>query len=114
MTAEAFPLQWPEGWPRAARRARSRFKVAGVGRVRFGILRSLRLVGVHDYQVVLSTNIPLKIDGEPYAKYRQPEDPGAAVYWFDPVANESRCMACNPHEMQRLNQAMAAAEKELS
>jgi len=45
------------------------------------LLRELRLIGVGDYNVVISTNVELRNDGLPYANRRPPEDPGAAVYF---------------------------------
>lgn len=79
--ADAFPLAWPAGWPRlksAYSREQSRYKVS-FAIARDHLLKELRLFTGRD--VVISTNIPVKLDGLPYASFREPEDPGVAVYW---------------------------------
>ena len=80
MTTEAFPLYWPEGRPRTnrAQRERSRFNTT-FGTARNSIMHELHLLGSKD--VILSTNIPLRRDGLPYASVQEPEDPGVAVYF---------------------------------
>lgn len=45
------------------------------------ILHQLKLLGVGDWLVIISTNIPLRKDGVPYSNQRQPIDGGAAVYF---------------------------------
>ena len=46
---------------------------------RDGLLNEIRIMG--GSQIVLSTNIPLKKDGFPYAHYSTPQDSGVAVYF---------------------------------
>lgn len=79
---EAFPLQWPNGRPRARRRERSRFSVT-FAKARDELFRELSLMGAR--LPVLSTNVPLRRDGLPYANQPEPSDPGVAVYfqWKD-------------------------------
>ncbi|HKI74985.1 MAG TPA: hypothetical protein VJ998_10090 [Pseudomonadales bacterium] len=83
---EAYPLQWPEGWPRTPSDQidSSRFKVTPDA-ARRGMLEEIRrLVGHWIYRredVIVSTNLRLRQDGEPYAAQRQPEDRGVAVYF---------------------------------
>lgn len=77
----AFPLSWPVGWKRKSARERSRFET-GFAKARDGLLRELRLMGVPDWRVILSTNIPLRRDGLPYANTAQPHDTGVAVYFL--------------------------------
>lgn len=91
--AEAFPLYWPLDWPRTkpGRRQRARYQV-NFARARDEVLRSLRLLGGR--HVVVSTNIPLRLDGLPYANTREPEDPGVAVYWST-KDGKPRVMACD-------------------
>lgn len=97
---QAFPLQWPDGWPRAERRQRSRYQVS-FARARDGVLDSLRLMGARS--VVVSTNVELRRDGLPYAREAQKrhDDPGVAVffYWRD----ESHVIACDAWELVRDN-----------
>src|SRR5438045_3368924 len=88
--AEAFPLFWPDGRPRAARRERSAFKVAGFGRVRDELLNELKLLRAS--RVIISTNVPLRRDGLPLAGQPQPKDPGVAVYFTR--GGRKLCFAC--------------------
>lgn len=81
--AEAFPLQWPEGWPRTTshRRGASRFgKNLGFSQVR-ELQDELRRLGARN--VVISSNVPIRLDGLPYASEakRRYDDPGVAVYF---------------------------------
>lgn len=83
MTAQAFPLQWPEGWPRTpyGRRTTSRFGKA-VGAKQIDKLQNeLRLLGARN--VVISSNMSVRQDGIPYASEisRSLDDPGVAVYF---------------------------------
>lgn len=80
-----YPLQWPVGWKRtdAASRKRAKFSSSkrqisvweGIGRVQ----AQLRSMGVSD--MVISTNIEVRLDGMPRSDRAEPRDPGAAVYW---------------------------------
>ncbi len=95
MTARAFPLQWPEGWKRTAQlqRRRAKYKVTE-GRALSETVHSLTLLGADRRSVVVSTNIPVKQDGLPYANFRRPDDPGVAVYWTTQAHGE-RVIACD-------------------
>lgn len=80
---EKYPLQWPVGYPRTKYPSGSRFGNNAFGKCRDEVFKQLQLM--LDYYerktVVLSTNVPLRQDGIPYANYRQPEDKGVAVYF---------------------------------
>src|SRR6516165_4174258 len=82
---EAYPLQWPEGWPRTPsyrRESDNRFGGRGgvtVGRARDQLMAELRRLGATD--VVVSTNVPVKADGLLYADNKRIDDPGIAVYF---------------------------------
>jgi hypothetical protein len=76
---EAFPLAWPGGYPRTLRRSRAQFKTTFT-QSRDGVLKELRLLGAT--HAVISSNIPLRRDGLPYAGMAEPQDPGIAVYFF--------------------------------
>lgn len=83
MAAEAYPLQWPEGWPRTPshKRGASRFG-KNMGFNQIGKLQNeLRLLGAQN--TVISSNVPLRNDGLPYASEskRRYDDPGVAVYF---------------------------------
>lgn len=86
MAAEAYPLQWPEGWPRTAPHARESDKrFAGskygltMGRARDRLIAELERMGVRD--LVVSSNVALRGDGLPYSSQRRIDDPGVAVYF---------------------------------
>jgi hypothetical protein len=107
--ATANPLQWPDGWPRTTMPTRSRFSCT-FAQARDGILHQLDLMGVPDYRVVLSTNVPLRRDGLPYANCPEPDDPGAAVYWTTPEGHR-RVMPCDRWDRVRDN--LRAIERSL-
>jgi hypothetical protein len=83
MNIEKYPLCWPVGYPREQRPSRSRFGNNPFGKTRDEIFKQLRLMlSWKDREnVILSTNIPLKNDGYPYANYKQLSDKGVAVYF---------------------------------
>lgn len=92
MTTEAYPLHWQEGRPRTDPRRfeRSRFNTT-FGKARDALMSSLRLLGARD--VVLSTNIPLRNDGLPYANTGVIADAGIAVYFT--YKKRHMCFACD-------------------
>jgi len=82
---EAFPLQWPEGWPRTPaskresdRRFYGRYGLP-MGRARDRLLAELTALGARN--VVVSSNVALRRDGLPYSEQRRLDDPGVAVYF---------------------------------
>lgn len=84
----SYPLSWPVGWKRfEGCRSTSRFGHHGnrpsVAKGTKLVLDELRLMGVPDYQVVISTNIQLRLDGLPYSNQAKINDPGAAAFWRD-------------------------------
>jgi hypothetical protein len=98
--ATRFPLSWPQGRPRtpAHQRARSKFHVqtrrtashnpnysyverAGVSLTAARDFLFAELARLGARAVILSTNLELRNDGLPRAGQRQPDDPGAAVYF---------------------------------
>lgn len=83
----AYPLYWPLGHPRSGRRREAEFKLE-FGRARDETLRELRLLGAKN--VVLSSNVPLRLDGIPYANTAEPPDPGIAVYFDRDVPAPTR------------------------
>ena len=96
---EAYPLTWPDGWKRVARRQRSRFEVSGFGKARDFLLAEVKRMGGSG--VILSTNIPLRLDGLPYANSREPNDPGVAVYFR--YGKREMCFACDAFVTVREN-----------
>ncbi len=91
---EAYPLHWPLGVPRtpAHRRKLAPFRITQFGLVRDRLLGELRRLGAQN--VILSTNLPTRQDGLPYANARMNlEDPGAAVYFL--LKGKPTSMACD-------------------
>jgi len=83
MSIPAYPLRWPEGWPRAPahKRESSRFgNNLGFNQIA-KLQNELRLMRAQN--VVISSNVPLRQDGLPYASEtkRRYDDPGVAVYF---------------------------------
>lgn len=93
----AYPLAWPDGWPRtpAAKRAASRFKTGYLDAFD-DLVNELRLIGASG--VVVSSNAPLRRDGRPYADAMKDDldEPGVAVYWRN-KAGQPRVMARDGH-----------------
>ena len=79
----AYPLSWPLGWPRSKSSQRSRFgtytKKPSVEKARN--LLSDELHRLRGSNVVLSTNVELRLDGQPRSDRRPPTDTGVAVYF---------------------------------
>jgi hypothetical protein len=111
--AEAFPLQWPEGWPRttdAERQAAVRFKqkvwrssahhpdggYSGTAAVTFAKARDklyaeLERLGAGN--VVISTNHKPDIRGVPIESKRKVDDEGVAIYFLH--HGKQMAMACD-------------------
>lgn len=88
---QAFPLNWPFGKPRTSHPARSKFGARSVEGSRQILLKQLRLLGGKD--LILSTNIKLRLDGAPYSNQTPPVDKGVSVY-FKWKGNQM-CFACD-------------------
>ncbi|EIL88583.1 DnaJ-class molecular chaperone [Rhodanobacter fulvus Jip2] len=114
MTIPAFPLTWPDGWGRlkSYQRKRATFTrnkreltiADAVTRVR----EELGRMSILDDDLVVSTNLELRMDGWPKSGQREPADPGAAVYWRDKAKN-TRCMAIDRYDRVADNLAAIAA-----
>lgn len=89
---QAYPLSWPMAYPRipAVERQRAKFEVT-FGVARHQLLDELRLFSISD--LVISSNIPLRRDGLPYATHPPPEDPGVAVYFS--LEDDPYVLACD-------------------
>lgn len=102
---EAYPLHWPVGWPRTRSPQQSRFDVSSFAVVRDNLFREIKLLG--GTHIVLSTNVPLRQDGIPYANMRQPNDRGVAVYFLR--RGKQMVFACD--RWQKIEDNMRAIEK---
>lgn len=88
---EAYPLYWPDGWPRTEKPQESRFSPGGLAAEANNIRRELQLLGAS--YIVVSTNIELRRDGLPYSGQRQPSDTGVAVYFM--LGDRQQCIPCD-------------------
>jgi hypothetical protein len=85
MSIDAYPLRWPDGWPRTAANQRESDRRFGggrklaMGRAVNQLANELRLLGA--INIIVSSNIPTKSDGLPYAYDRRIDDPGVAVFF---------------------------------
>jgi hypothetical protein len=81
---EAYPLQWPDGWPRHKGQQDSDTRFRGPtfqwNRVYRSLQEEVRRIG--GTQIVVSTNQPLRNDGAPYSQQRNISDVGVAVYFM--------------------------------
>jgi len=130
MSYQAYPLQWPQGWNRTPGSARKNAQFSRRetnyrdGRswtskkwltVNDGLQRifeSLERMGISRDDVVISTNIPTRLDGMPRSGAKEPDDPGAAVYWRSGYKAPMRCMAIDRYTATADNLAAIAATLE--
>lgn len=94
----AYPLDWPVGWPRTSKPKPSRFgdwnKKPTVNASRQKLENEIRLMGGKD--MIISSNIKLRLDGLPRSGQKDPEDSGIAVYF---VRNgEMVVLACDTYD----------------
>ena len=87
------PLYWPPGWKRTEFRTRSRFGRCSMNDATCETLDELARMGIEDFNVIVSTNVALRLNGLPYSNQRAPEDPGVSV-WFS-IDGEERVLACD-------------------
>lgn len=129
MSIPAYPLQWPEGWPRSRGRKSGQF---GKTETKYGeaggswksktdltmaeamkrVKYELERLGVNvaDDSIV-STNVKLNLSGLPRGDQGEPGDPGAAVY-FQKKAGPMRVIAIDAYTRVRDNIAAIAATLE--
>lgn len=87
---EAYPLQWPNAWPRSKYQQNAQFKVT-MGEAVEHLYNELDRLGASD--VVVSSNMRLRLDGKPYAEQRRMDDEGVAVYFT--LNGEQQCIPCD-------------------
>lgn len=103
---QAFPLAWPPGWPRTKPSDRMTPKFSRQRRNQHGFVVHRELTVADARQrlqaeldalraslPVLSSNIELRLDGQPRSARREPEDPGVAVYFQ--IGKKPRVLACD-------------------
>lgn len=128
----AYPLSWPAGWKRTEPSDRTRGKFAKMGwsgepgsAQNFRHARDLSLAeavsrllgelgrfGVVVGDSVISTNVPVRLDGLPRGDARVPADPGVAVYWQRLVDQAPKVMAIDRYDRVQDNVAAVAATLE--
>lgn len=110
----AYPLQWPEGWPRTKswHQKNGRFKHDGRWITVYAacdrVLRELEMLGIVRDDIVISTNLKTRMDGMPRSDQREPSDHGAAVYW-QTRKGVRRVMAIDQYDKVADNLAAIAA-----
>lgn len=131
MTIPASPLSWPAGWKRTPGSQRDKARFGKASRARAGggweygreltvaegverVRRELQRMGIDDADLVISTNLELRLDGLPRSSQREPADPGAAVYWLDRFdrTQPPKCMAIDRYDRVADNLAAVAATLE--
>lgn len=125
-TIPAYPLQWPTGWKRTplGAAAHGRFGKRQRGSNGYAALKDISVaeavsrvreelgrmrIGTDD--IVVSTNLRLRLDGWPRSDQAEPGDSGAAVYWTD-AGGATRCMAIDRYHKVADNLAAIAASLE--
>jgi hypothetical protein len=130
VSRNAYPLSWPEGWKRTQIRTRAQFGTAkneydaSTGRSMYRgkarlsvmdalqrILDELQRMGISRDDIIISTNVPVRLDGLPRSDRAEPSDPGAAVYW-QKKGKPMRCMAIDRYNRVADNLAAIAATLE--
>lgn len=124
MTIKAHPLTWPEGWKRTPYDRRKpghfgkRLRRPGESWTRNAdltvneavqrVLVELARWAIARDDIVISTNVPTRLDGMPRSDAKRPLDPGAAVYWEESTG-ERRCIAVDQYTHVEDNLAAIAA-----
>ena len=90
MTEDAYPLSWPERWPKAGIRERAKFKTT-FSRARDMLVREITIMGAE--RIVISSNLKINKMGLPYADFKEPSDPGIAVYFE--LFGQRQCIPCD-------------------
>ena len=77
----SYPLYWPESWPRTEpmKVKRARFGDRSVFQARRVLVDEVRRFDGRD--LIISSNLELKLDGTPRSNQRQPADSGVAIYF---------------------------------
>lgn len=86
----AYPLEWPSGRPRTKYKARSNFDTP-FAKARDRCLGEIRSLG--GSAPIISSNMPLRLDGLSYAKAPPFIDPAVAVYFT--YKKRQICFACD-------------------
>jgi hypothetical protein len=116
-----YPLTWPRGWPRETFRRGAHFGQRSEGATGYVRKRELSVSQAVDRlfpelnrlgarSVILSTNVPTRLDGTPRSDTREPADPGVAVYFE--LKKKATVLACDRWNRTADNIAAIAAHVE--
>lgn len=125
----AYPLTWPSGWKRTLAAARKHAKFSKKTREYYPsgnysylrssavtiaegtkrVLSELRSMGLDRDDILISTNLELKLDGLPRSNQKEPADPGVAVYWKKRKDAQHKVMAIDLYDTIADNLAALAA-----
>lgn len=124
----AYPLCWPGSWKRTAPgdRKRATFNAKNrdpsrpyvltnrlnVSQATERVLYELARLNVERGDMIISTNVKVRLDGLPYSSQAEPADPGAAVYWRPRGTQQTKCMAVDRYDRVADNLAAIAATLE--
>lgn len=118
--AKAYPLQWPTSRPRTltGQRMDGRFharkdtgasyrhtRALTIAEAVDRLQRELDMLGAVD--VVLSSNLQLRLDGPPRSGQGEPADPGVALYFT--LKKKPHCLPCDRYSKVAQNIAALAA-----
>ncbi|MEH2152088.1 J domain-containing protein [Nostoc sp.] len=100
MLITGYPLAWPPTSQRtpSSKRASASYR-AGFAKARNDLLDELRLFGTDN--VVISSDIPQRMDGLPYASFKEPSDPGISVYFR--IKGQSYALCCDAWDRAKDN-----------
>lgn len=106
---EAYPLNWPAGWPRTKTPEYSRFEKRTIGLAVDGVLHELKLMKAKD--IIISSNLRQRKDGLPHSDQAQPKDAGIAVYFK--FNGNQQCIPCDrwqkvEHNLRAIELTIAA------
>lgn len=90
-SVRTYPLSWPQGWPRKKHSGKSRYGDRSIDKAREALSYEVRLLGGMD--LIISSNLQLRMDGLPRSGQRQPDDKGVAVYFK--YKDKPMCFACD-------------------
>jgi hypothetical protein len=129
MSIPAYPLQWPDGWPRSRGRKSAQFgktewRSNGLGgayksKADITMAEAMKRVNVElerlgvnvEDDSIVSTNLKLNLSGLPRGGQGEPGDPGVAVY-FQKKNAPMRVIAIDAYTRVRDNLAAIAATLE--
>ncbi len=116
----AYPLSWPVGHPRTQSYAReeARFNYKGAQGYKKNLTVPMAMSRLQEEverlrpepkQVVLSTNVALRLDGNPRGGLSEPDDPGACLYFV--LGTVPHAMPCD--KWSRVADNIAAIAKHI-